>query len=473
VTYDDGSFEQYEYDANGNITKITLSNGDTIEYTYDSFNRLIEEVNCAFGQRTIITYDKGGNITQKRVVSCQNATDQTIDYVYANAWKDQLTSYNGQAITYDEIGNPTSYKGNTLYWTRGRLLEAYGNKACYEYNSAGIRTEKCVKGVPTKYVVAGSQIISEKTSGVTTVYYYSTDGIIGFNREGVDYFYRKNLQGDIIAIVNTSGGIVAKYVYDAWGNHKIYSSANTLIYDSQNPSSANSSHIGCINPFRYRSYYFDSEIGLYYLNSRYYDPQIGRFLNADRIDYISPESIQGLNLYSYCLNNPIMYLDPFGNSIVDFFNSLFGTIILVAVSVAEIAIGVGMLFSGDIQRGTGLIGTGFASIISGFLSLDSNNNFFAGWTSAQVTGLGATFIPGVGAVLGAFAGSVANDWILNGWNSVDFGKAGINAFAVGMFSSTTYYLENASSLIVQTILVLRNLFVNMITSMVDLIYDRH
>jgi len=315
VTYHDNSFEQYEYDANGNITKVTLSNGDTIEYTYDSFNRLVEEVNCAFNQRTIITYDKGGNITQKRVVSCQNATDETIDYSYDNQWKDQLTSYNGQAITYDEIGNPLTYKGNTLYWTRGRLLDAYGNKACYEYNSAGIRVEKCVNGVPTKYVVSGSTILSETTGGVTTVYYHSTDGVIGFNRAGIDYFYRKNIQGDIIAIVNTSGDIVAKYIYDAWGNHKVFNELNAVVYDSTNPGAypAYTNHIGCLNPFRYRSYYFDSETGLYYLNSRYYDPQVGRFINADRIDYLAPENIQGLNLYSYCMNNPIMYADPSGH----------------------------------------------------------------------------------------------------------------------------------------------------------------
>jgi len=313
VTYNDGSYDEYAYDKNGNITKITLSNGDTIEYAYDSFNRLVEEVNCAFGQRTIITYDKGGNITQKRVFNCQNGTDETIDYAYANAWKDQLTSYNGQSITYDEIGNPLTYKGNTLYWSRGRLLEAYGNKACYTYNSAGIRVEKCVKGVPTKYIVSGSTILSETTDNVTTIYYYSTDGVVGFNRAGVDYFYRKNLQGDIIAIVNTSGGVVAKYVYDAWGNHKVFNELNAVVYDSTNPSSTYGNEIGCINPFRYRGYYFDNETGLYYLNSRYYDPLVGRFINADTFDYLRPKNIQGLNLYCYCLNNPVCNFDPNGH----------------------------------------------------------------------------------------------------------------------------------------------------------------
>ncbi|MBR2372245.1 MAG: RHS repeat protein, partial [Clostridia bacterium] len=228
VTYHDGSYDEYTYDKNGNITKVTLSTGDTVEYVYDSFNRLVEEVNCVLNQRTFFTYDNSGNITQKRIVKCEEQSDVTINYAYTNAWKDQLTSIGGQAITYDAIGNPLTYKGNTLYWSRGRMLERFGDKACYTYNSAGIRTEKCIKNKATKYVVSGSTILSETTDGVSTIYYHGVDGVVGFNRAGVDYFYRKNMQGDIIAIVNASGGVVAKYVYDAWGNHKVFNSAGTV-----------------------------------------------------------------------------------------------------------------------------------------------------------------------------------------------------------------------------------------------------
>jgi len=335
VTYNDGLYDEYVYDKNGNIVKITLSTGDTVEYTYDSFNRLIEEVNCAFGQRTIITYDKGGNITQKRVVSCQKGTDQTIDYTYANVWKDQLTSYNGQSIVYDEIGNPISYKGNALYWTRGRMLERFGDKACFTYNSAGIRTEKCTKGVPTKYVVVGSQIVSETTDGVTTVYYYSADGIVGFNRNGQDYYYRKNLQGDIVALLDSIGNIVAKYIYDAWGNHKVYNTTGTVIYDSTNPTAytAYTNHIGCLSSFRYRGYYYDNETQLFYCNSRYYSSELCRWISADSIEYLDPSSINGLNLYAYCMNNPVNYADPSGYWVETVFDLLsFG------VSIVEVII---------------------------------------------------------------------------------------------------------------------------------------
>ena len=268
-----------------------------------------------------------------------------------------------------------TYKGNTLYWSRGRMLERFGDKACYTYNSAGIRTEKCIKGVPTKYVVSGSTILSETTNGVTTVYYYSADGVVGFNRGGTDYFYRKNLQGDIIAIVNASGGVVAKYVYDAWGNHKVFNSAGTVIYDSQNPTSTYANEIGHINPFRYRSYYFDNETGLYYLQSRYYDPQVGRFINADSIDYLEPEQLQGLNLYSYCQNNPVMYYDPSGHIVVGLLISVLLSAMWGAVSAA--LSGQNVLAGAIVGGVMGLLSAGYIGFIGGSLSGITKTAFYA------------------------------------------------------------------------------------------------
>jgi len=289
------------------------------------------------------------------------------------------------------------------------LLEAFGDKACFTYNSAGIRTEKCIKGVPTKYIVSGSTILSETTGGVTTVYYHSTDGVIGFNRAGVDYYYRKNLQGDIIAIVNTNGGIVAKYVYDAWGNHKVYTSADTLIYDSQNPSSANSSHIGCINPFRYRSYYFDSETGLYYLQSRYYDPQVGRFLNADSIDYLAPENIQGLNLYSYCQNNPVMYADPTGN-LPQWAMWLIGGVVIAGLAIATIATGgaaggvAGFILAGALKGA--IVGAVSGALLNGTISGISSAIDGEGFWSGFFDGAAHGFMSG--AVIGGITGAISS-----------------------------------------------------------------
>ena len=100
---------------------------------------------------------------------------------------------------------------------------------------------------------------------------------------------------------------MVQYWYDAWGNHKVVNSSGMEITDPD--------HIGNLNPFRYRGYYFDRETGLYFLQTRYYDPEIGRFLNRDSVNYADPGTINGLNLYAYCLNNPVAYVDPTGHSI--------------------------------------------------------------------------------------------------------------------------------------------------------------
>ena len=118
------------------------------------------------------------------------------------------------------------------------------------------------------------------------------------------YIITKNNWGDILAIYDNTGNLVAKYVYDTWGNHKVLNPDGT--------ENTNASFVGNINPFRYHSYYFDIETNLYYLRSRYYDPKVGRFISMDQIEYLSPKVVNGLNLYAYCINNPVMRYDPNG-----------------------------------------------------------------------------------------------------------------------------------------------------------------
>ncbi len=113
--------------------------------------------------------------------------------------------------------------------------------------------------------------------------------------------------GDVTHIYTTDGTLVARYAYDAWGNHKIYDVNGNEVTKSM------SDHIGNINPIRYRGYYYDTETELYYLEARYYDPDTGRFISQDEIDFILPNHLTGLNLFAYCSDNPIMYTDPSGN----------------------------------------------------------------------------------------------------------------------------------------------------------------
>ena len=129
--------------------------------------------------------------------------------------------------------------------------------------------------------------------------YDNNGSYIGFTYNGVEYYYVYNLQGDVVAITDSTGTIVAKYEYDTWGEVETTWSA------------AGTGNIAQINPIRYRGYYYDSERGLYYLNSRYYDPFMCRFLNAD--GYVTTgQGLTSFNMFAYCGNNPVMYLDYSG-----------------------------------------------------------------------------------------------------------------------------------------------------------------
>ena len=204
-----------------------------------------------------------------------------------------------------------------------------------------------------KYNYDSWNLLVKETFGNNTItYYQGTGGVIGFNYNGTDYFYRRNLQGDVVAIYTTQGTLVAKYVYDAWGNHKVYSGNNIPVTDT--------SHLGYINPIRYRGYYYDVETNLFLVSSRYYSPELCRWISPDDIDYLDPESVNGLNLYCYCLNNPIMYVDPTGHFAISTFLIGLAVTSLVSWGLSEI---IGSQIVGgasSIANGAGAIKTGIS-----------------------------------------------------------------------------------------------------------------
>ena len=222
------------------------------------------------------------------------------------------------------MGNPTTYRGKTLKWGHLRNLEKYNivndiAQVAYTYNSNGIRTSKTTSTSTTKYVLCGNKILSQNTNGTNIYFQYGIDGLIGFNWDNItQYYYKKNAQGDIIGIYDDSYTEIVKYVYDAWGNHecRILTSFGTFeqIDSTKEYTTTEQNYIliANTNPFRYRGYYYDTETGLYYLNSRYYDPELGRFINADDINLINPYINNGINLYSYCYNNPNYFIDNSG-----------------------------------------------------------------------------------------------------------------------------------------------------------------
>ena len=309
----------YTYDDIGNIKTVSKNGVQIAAYTYNSLNILTG-------------YTDAGNIYHSYGYTPGHNLQEIDNYgiLYQDdVWLDRATkifnflSMREYAVTYDEIGNTLSYRdGMSFTWKNGRQLATFTQgqtSASYDYNESGIRNKKTVNGVTTTFQLAGSMIVSENRNGNTIQYYYNEAGsVIGLRYNGNDYFFRRNLQGDIISILNTAGQTVVSYEYDPWGN--ILAVTGSL-----------ASTLGADNPFRYRGYYYDTESCFYYLNSRYYDAKVCRFVNADCI--ISP-GLTGTNLFAYCGNNPITGYDPTGN--FDF-NKLIGGICLVLVGVAAVA----------------------------------------------------------------------------------------------------------------------------------------
>ena len=189
--------------------------------------------------------------------------------------------------------------------------------ASYDYDESGIRNKKTVNGVTTTYQLDGSKIVSEKRNGTVQSYFYDENGsVLGITYGGENYYFRKNFRGDVLAILTASGEVVVEYSYDPWGN--ILAFTGTL-----------ASTLGADNPFRYRGYYYDTESCFYYLNSRYYDAKVCRFVNAD--SYVSTgQGLLGHNMYAYCLNSPTNYQDSTGGIAIT-------TIILIGSIIAGVA----------------------------------------------------------------------------------------------------------------------------------------
>ena len=309
----------YTYDALGNIATYDSPWANPVTYTYDNQSQLLS---ASDGSTTYTyTYDAAGNIQ-----SASNGTT-THSYTYGDAdWKDLLTAFDNQSITYDASGNPTSYfngKRWTMSWVNGRQLASASDGTStysYIYDAAGSRIMKNVGTVNHLYFYVNGMLLMEyryNAMGDTTdvlQYFYDANGkphAMAYN--GTVYLYVTNLQGDIVALLGLDG-TVSGYEYDPYGN---------VI--------ASYGDIAAINPRRYRGYYYDNETGLYYLQSRYYDPVVGRFINADSYSSTG-QGILGNNMFAYCGNNPIVRKDADGEA---FETAL--DVISLAASAAELA----------------------------------------------------------------------------------------------------------------------------------------
>ena len=312
-----GTQYSYEYDKSGNLTKIKKGTATLHTYTYDSLGQLTSWYNAATDKTVRYGYYKGGNL--KNIYDGED----TVSFVYNNGdgIADRLMVYDGQLLSYDDIGNPLNFRdGISMTWKNGRQLATLTNgqtSASYDYDESGIRTKKTVNGVTTTFQLDGSKIVSENRNGTVQSYFYDENGsVLGITYGGENYYFRKNFRNDVLAILNASGEVVVEYSYDPWGN--ILAVTGTL-----------ASTLGADNPFRYRGYYYDTESCFYYLNSRYYDAKVCRFVNAD--SYVSTgQGLLGHNMYAYCLNSPTNYQDSTGGIAIT-------TIILIGSIIAGVA----------------------------------------------------------------------------------------------------------------------------------------
>lgn len=430
-----------------------------VRYKYDSLSRLTREDNKPLNKTTTWEYDAGGNILNRFECEYTTVNDLSekllnlVPYHYsATGNRDVLIGYglnsneldeNGNQFVYDAIGNPITYRGNSLVWTRGRILKSYGEYN-YAYNLDGIRISKKVGDITTKFILDGTKILAQidcLDSGIEgtnypAYFFYGKNGVEGMQTQGKNYYFKKNLQGDVVAILDNNLQIIVKYTYDAWGNHKISYLDNGIFVDFDETMPYNdtntSLYIALKNPFRYRSYYYDTETKLYYLNSRYYDPEIGRFINIDDITVLDVTNIalNGLNLYAYCLNNPVNEIDEDGYFIGFLIGLLVGAIIGAIVGAASYTI---------------------SYLYKGFTTGDWGWNWaeFLGSTLGGMIGGAFSIIPGAGSYISAFVTGFVSNILTDAFSSAmygtdfDFGTSAITGVFNGILSMVFVGIVNA------------------------------
>ena len=404
----------YTYDAAGNIQTVTTGGTNvpaaaaSKTYTYDAQGQLATETNG--GASRAYAYDTVGNI---RSVTTDGAVIKSFGYTNPS-WPDLLTSvtvggttkdilYEGQTQTsgVPSSGNPVTYyngKDYSFAWTKGRqLTEATvdGQNVKYAYDMSGVRSSKQVGDTTYTYTTLSGKVMRQQWDGKTLEFVYD-DGnqpfamIYKHGSETELYYYLVNAQGDVSAILDSGGKIAASYDYDAWGNCTVYDSSAKVLTD---PTS-----IANLNPLRYRGYYYDAETGFYYLQSRYYDPAICRFINADTFATTDANGFLSANMFAYCENNPVSNSDSEG----------------------EFPIQV------------------VAAAVSGVVNLATS------WASAKATGQTFTFLDGavafVAGAVGVFgsAGRFASAAISGFWTAYSVSKNGgttVGAISCGALSA--------------------------------------
>ena len=384
------------------------------------------------------------------------------NYTYDTTYPDRLKNFNGKGIVYNTLHCPTNYDGKSWTWTKGKLTRVRrgsANQPGSEYKDCTFTYDGYGRRINKQYIydpnpaVAGDgnyyydinysydesgRLIREfctthyddgTDSTREFIFLYDESGIIGtmYSLNGAvaqPYYYRRNAQGDVIAIYDQYGSRKAEYAYDAFGNC-------TVLY-------AGLADLANSNPIRYRGYYYDKETNLYYLNSRYYNPEWRRFISPDDTSYLDPETPNGLNLYAYCYNDPVNYVDPSGHSAF-----------LVAISILAVAglitTGIGLATDNNLVTAIGLTAVAAPALVSGAMAI----------TLLTPVGLGIgipTTVAGAGTALFASAeyqeAFTGNNWMSSGlgdwYNGLMLTTATIAT--LGTMASSVAYSLNMNTL---------------------------
>ena len=379
----------YEY-TNGLVTKV-IKGQHVTEYQYDILGRLIREINSDLNIDKTYSYDVEGNIYRSDA-----------SYAYSGQ---VLTSYNNKSLEYTN-GYLTRYGDDVLEFAYGRLIR-YNNNV-YKYDCEGRRLEKVLPTETHKYHYDKNgrlfrEIIKSGSNTKEIEYIYGVNGMIGFIYNNQSYYYLRNMFGDVEGIYNSAGTLVASYEYDAWG--KIHNLSSLP-------------EIGKLNPIRYRGYYYDDETGLFMVGHRYYNPEWGRWLSPDDIEYLDPHSINGLNLYAYCNNDPVNKYDPTGH---------FAISALIIGAIVGAAIGFGTSYAIDVVT----------EMQDGFDWSDFNT-FEDNWQKYLCAAVGGAVSGAFGAVGGAgwaFVGEFAGSMIESAYTFTSSANVG-NAIWTSLLSAS-------------------------------------
>ena len=440
----------YTYDALGNILtatetlqlSATASRTVHVSYIYDEQNQLeAEQYTGAVSDLISYTYDTAGNILNEG-----HGGIVTKAYTYAyrdtdtgnDAWGDLLVSVDGHAISYDGSGNPTNWYNGTVYtaltWTQGRRLSSLkkgSTSISYAYDMDGVRTTKIAGNEKHEYVTQNGKVVRELVTNKTTGafircldFLYDESGKpfamrrywdASLSRYGT-YHYVLNAQGNVVQINYQGGEVKATYTYDAWG--QVLTATGEL---------------AAMNPIRYRGYYYDTETGFYYVSSRYYDPEIGRWINADIPETLTAdfENFAQYNLFAYCFNNPVNMSDETGTW-PSWAKKVVAAVAVVAVVAAVAAVTVATAGAGTAAAviavgaakgaAIGMASGAAIGAATGAVSHRVSTGSWSGAGTAALNGMGDGALSGAvtGAITGAAGSAIKVSQAAKAWDSGTF-----------------------------------------------------